>query len=261
MDNQRISSFKSQFDASMHTMDDTDIEYWSARDLMILLGYKRWENFEKAIQRAMTSCDASGMLSSDHFREVTKIVELGSGAHRRIKDFMLSRYACCLTVQNGDPQKEEIAFAQAYFALKARTLELLQERIACIDRAEAPDRFQISEMMLTQNIYERGVDDAGPGRIRSKGDAALFGSHAADEMKQKPCLPALTVAAKNLAAEMTKFNIDKKDLHGESAITMEHVQNNASVRSMLGERGIKPEELPPTVERRIKSQEIRCIAP
>lgn len=198
------------------------------------------------------------------------MVELGSKAKRNVKDYMLTRYACYLIAQNGDPKKEEIAFAQSYFAIQTRKQELIEERIALIERTEARGRLRESEKRLSQNIYERGVDDAGFGRIRSKGDQALFGGYTTQEMKNRlgvkdsrplaDFLPALTIAAKNLASEMTNYNVEEKDLQGESSITGEHIQNNRSVRDMLGQRGIKPENLPPSedikkLERRIKSQE------
>lgn len=244
-------------------------------NLMPLLGYERWENFDKAILRAMDSCETSGIRVSNHFREVTKMVSLGSGAHREIKDYMLTRYACYLIAQNGDPKKEEIAFAQSYFAVQTRRQELIEERIALIERTEARGRLRESEKRLSQNIYERGVDDAGFGRIRSKGDQALFGGHTTMEMKARlgvkdnrplaDFLPTLTIAAKNLATEMTNYNVEEKDLQGEHAITGEHVQNNLSVRGMLGQRGIRPEELPPSedikkLERRVRSQEKKLAA-
>ncbi len=263
MDKNKVIAIKIRF-------DETDIEYWLARELMPLLGYERWENFEKAIKRSMESCESSGITVTDHFREVTKMVQLGSGSKRNVRDYMLTRYACYLIAQNGDPKKAEIAFAQSYFAVQTRKQELIEERIAYIERTEARGRLCESERCLSQNIYERGVDDAGFGRIRSKGDTALFGGHTTQDMKHKlkvkdnrplaDFLPTLTIAAKNLATEMTNYNVEEKDLQGETAITTEHVQNNASVRSMLGERGIKPEELPPSedikkLERRVKSQE------
>jgi DNA-damage-inducible protein D len=270
MDKQRISAIKADFDNIIQIVENTDIEFWFARDLMGLLGYERWENFTKAISRAMDSCESASVPVSDHFREVTKMVDLGSKAKRSVKDFMLTRYACYLIAQNGDPKKEEIAFAQSYFAVQTRKQELIEDRIAYIERTEARDRLKESEKRLSQNIYERGVDDAGFGRIRSKGDTALFGGHTTQNMKQRlgvkdnrplaDFLPTLTIAAKNLATEMTNYNVEEKDLQGEISITNEHVQNNISVRQMLGERGIKPEELPASedikkLERRVKKEE------
>ena len=203
------------------------------------------------------------------------MVRLGSGSQREIKDYMLTRYACYLIAQNGDPKKEEIAFAQSYFAVQTRKQELIEERISLIERTEARGRLRESEKRLSQNIYERGVDDAGFGRICSKGDRALFGGYTTQEMKERlgvkdnrqlaDFLPTLSIAAKNLAAEMTNYNVEEKDLQGESAITEEHVQNNRSVRDMLGQRGIQPENLPAAedikkLERRVKSQEKKLAA-
>lgn len=182
------------------------------------------------------------------------MVNLGSGAKREVTDYMLTRYACYLIAQNGDPKKEEIAFAQSYFALQTRKAELIEERLNQLSRLETREKLRTAEKLLSQNIFERGVDEKGYGRIRSKGDTALFGGNTTEEMKRrlgvKPnrpladFLPTLTIAAKNLATEMTNYNVDNKDLQGEGSITWEHIQNNQSVREMLGQRGIKPEELP-----------------
>ena len=270
MDKNRIKIRTIELDEITRFDEENQIEYWFARELMGTLGYGRWENFEKSIKRAMESCESQGIAIEDHFREVTKMVQIGSSAKRKIKAYMLTRYACYLIAMNGDPQKEEIAFAQSYFAVQTRKQELIEERIALIERTQARDKLKESEKRLSQNIYERGVDDAGFGRIRSKGDSALFGGRTTQEMKRKlgvkdnrplaDFLPTLTIAAKNLATEMTNYNVEDKDLQGEKAITDEHVQNNSSVREMLGQRGIKPEELPPAedikkLERRVKSQE------
>ena len=274
MDKKTIYAMKNAFDEIVKIIQEEAVEFWYARDLMALLGYDRWENFHKAIERAIDSCKASEIEPADHFRSVTKMVQIGSGAERAVKDYMLTRYACYLIAQNGDPRKEEIAFAQSYFAVQTRKQELIEERIAYIERTETRGKLRESEKRLSQNIYERGVDDAGFGRIRSKGDQALFGGKSTQEMKKKlgvsdkrplaGFLPTLTIAAKNLATEMTNYNVEEKDLQGESAITSEHVQNNQSVRDMLGSRGIKPEELPPSedikkLERRVKSQEKKLV--
>ena len=271
MEKDKLIALKSSFDEIVNTIldDETTIEYWRARDLMPLLGYTRWENFYNVIRRAMESCETSGINVSDHFRDVTKMVSLGSGSERSISDYMLTRYACYLIAQNGDPRKDEIAFAQSYFAIQTRKQELIEDRIQLIQRIEARDKLRESEKRLSQNIYERGVDDKGFARIRSKGDQALFGGRTTQDMKDQygiksgplaDHLPTLTIAAKNLATEMTNYNVEQNDLQGEQSITSEHVQNNRSVRSMLGQRGIKPEDLPPAedikkLERRVKSEE------
>ena len=258
------------FDDIMHTTEDGTVEFWYARELMGCLGYTTWRRFKDAINRAIESCKSAEIEVSDHFADAVKMVEIGSKAVRDVDDILLTRYACYLIAQNGDPRKEEIAFAQSYFAVQTRKQELIEERIAYIQRTEARGKLRESEKRLSQNIYERGVDDAGFGRIRSKGDQALFGGRSTQEMKEKlgvsdkrplaDFLPTLTIAAKNLATEMTNYNVEEKDLKGEGAITTEHVQNNTTVREMLGIRGIKPEELPPSedikkLERKVKSQE------
>ena len=274
MDSRRIEQIKKQFDKAIQVTAEEKIEFWYARDLMKLLGYSRWENFKKAISRAIESCKTTQIEYLDHFREVTKMVLIGSKTHREVTDYMLTRYACYLIAMNGDTTKEEIAFAQSYFAVQTRKQELIEERIAYIERTQARNRLKESEKRLSQNIYERGVDDDGFARIRSRGDQALFGGHSTKDMKVKlgvkdnrplaDFLPTLTIAAKNLATEMTNYNVESKDLYGEPDITGEHVQNNTEIRKMLGERGIKPEELPPAehikkLERRAKSQDKKII--
>ncbi len=276
MEKNKIATLKRSFDEIAHThVDDSDsVEYWYARELQQLLGYSRWEDFERAVQRGITACENTGVPVENHFREVPKMVRLGSGSHREVRDYMLTRYACYLIAQNGDPRKDEIAFAQSYFAIQTRKQELIEDRIRLIERIEARDKLKESEKRLSQNIYERGVDEKGFGRIRSKGDMALFGGRTTQDMKNRygitsgplaDRLPTLTIAAKNLATEMTNYNVEEKDLQGESPITQEHIQNNRSVRQMLGERGIRPEELPPAedikkLERRVKSAEKKLVA-
>ena len=274
MDSRRIEQIKKEFDNAIQITEDEQVEFWYARDLMRLLGYTEWRNFENAVKRAVISCETSNIQSNDHFVEVNKLITVGKGARRPVNDYMLTRYACYLVAMNGDTTKEEIAFAQSYFAVQTRKQELIEERIAYIERTQARNRLKESEKRLSQNIYERGVDDDGFSRIRSRGDQALFGGHSTRDMKAKlgvkdnrplaDFLPTLTIAAKNLATEMTNYNVESKNLYGELSITGEHVQNNTEIRKMLGERGIKPEELPPAedikkLERRTKSQDKKII--
>lgn len=273
MEINRITSYTESFNAIANHIEGENgekVEVWFARDLQSRLGYARWENFQVAIGRAVESCKSQNINVDDHFREVTKMVTLGSGAQREIQDYMLTRFACYLIAQNGDPKKEEIAFAQGYFALQTRRSELIAEHLQYLARIEVRERLRSSEKQLSQNIYERGVDDRGYARIRSKGDTVLFGGHTTEDMKRRlgvkssrplaDFLPTLTIAAKNLATEMTNYNVEQKDLYGEASITTEHMDNNRSVRQMLSQRGIKPEELPPSedikkIERRVNSNE------
>ena len=241
------------------------VEYWQARELQELLEYTQWRNFLNVIEKAKIACENSGNAVSDHFADVSKMVKIGSGAERKQDDLILTRYACYLIAQNGDPKKEQIAFAQSYFAIQTRKQEVLEERILLMERVHAREKLAATETELSKNIYERGVDNSGFARIRSKGDWAMFGGLNTSDMKRKlgikenrplaDFLPTITITAKQLAAEITNFNVKKNDLKGEVNITSEHVKNNHDVRALLGKSGIKPEELP--VEEDIKKLERR----
>lgn len=249
--------------------DEEGGEFWLARDLQGLLDYAKWENFAKVIERARTACQVSGYEPDDHFLDVRKMVDLGSGATRAIDDIALTRYACYLIAQNGDPSKDAIAFAQTYFALQTRKQELIEQRIGEVERLSARRKLTLSEKELSGIIYERVGDQTSFARIRSKGDNALFGGHSTQDMKQRlgvpdnralaDFLPTITIKAKDFANEITNFNIKRDGLRDEPAITTEHVKNNRDVRGLLTQRGIRPEALPAAedikkIERRVQSE-------
>jgi len=274
MNKEEIAIYQERLDQIAQTEPEEKIEFWFARDIMGHLEYDRWENFLNVIEKAVVACENSGVPVENHFRGVTKMVPIGSGAERPVEDIMLTRYACYLIAQNGDPRKSSIAFAQTYFALQTRKQELIEEHMGLQQRLDARERLKESENALSRNLFERGVDEKGFARIRSKGDAALFGGKATQQMKSilavpegRPLadfLPTVNIAAKNLANEITNHNVTERDLQGELSITREHTQNNTTVRSMLVERGIRPESLPPAedlkkLERRVKSAEKKMI--
>jgi len=247
-----------------------NLECWSARELQEILGYAEWRNFLKVIDKAKTACENADVKVSDHFVDVNKMVELGSGSQREIDDIALTRYACYLVAQNGDSVKSEISFAQTYFAVQTRKQEIIEQRLLDMDRVIARDKLTKSEKKLSGIIYERGVDEMGFALIRSKGDHALFGGFSTNAMKHKlmipdgrplaDFLPTLTIKAKDFAAELTSHNVIEKDLSGTNKISDEHVENNRAVRKMLIERGVKPEELPPAedvkkIQRKLEGDE------
>ncbi|MFA6424016.1 MAG: DNA damage-inducible protein D [Candidatus Magasanikbacteria bacterium] len=273
MEKNIITHLHKTFEDCVHIEDD--IEFWLARELQVLLGYERWENFENAIKRAKIACTNAKNDVLDHFRGVTKMVDVGSRTTREIEDIKLTRYACYLIAQNGDPRKDEIAFAMTYFAVQTRKQEIIEQRLAQWDRLHAREKLSISEKGLSGILFERGVDNVGFARIRSKGDAALFGGYTTSEMKNKlrvpvsrplaDFLPSVTIKAKDLATEITSHNVKKdQSLNGEPIITDEHIKNNQNMRDMLVKSGIYPESLPPEedvkkMERKIKSADKKLV--
>jgi len=252
MKSEEIQNLFSQFEAAASELEG--VECWSARELQDLLGYSKWENFEKVVQKAKDSCKNAGEEVTYHFPDVRKMIMLGKGAEKEIDDLLLTRYACYLIAQNGDSRKEEIAFAQNYFAVQTRRAELVEQRILEFERVQARDKLSQTEKQLSGILYERGVDSKGFAIIRSKGDEALFrlNTHNLKRKMNIPenrpvadFLPTISIKAKDLAAEMTGLNVQSKNLKGQNSIEREHVDNNLAVRIMLTQRGIVPENLPP----------------
>lgn len=271
MKSEEIRALFAQFENASAEIES--VECWSARELQKLLGYTLWQNFEKVFAKAKNACENAGEDVKDHFIDVNKMVEIGSGAQKQIKDILLTRYACYLIAQNGDSRKEQIAFAQNYFAVQTRRAEIIEQRMLDYERVEARAKLRETEKQLSGVLYERGVDDRGFAIIRSKGDQALF-NLSTTMLKRKmnvpesrpvaDFLPTVSIKAKDFAAAMTAENVQIKNLHGVPAIEKEHVDNNLGVRKIMIERGLVPENLPPAedikrVERKLKSEEKKAL--
>ena len=268
-----ISELFKKFEDACYDFDG--VECWSARELQDILGYSQWRNFKNVIDKAQKSCEQAGEEAKNHFAEFSKMVEIGSGAQKPVEDIALTRYACYLIAQNGDATtKSEIAFAQTYFAVQTRKQEIIEKRLLDVARVTAREKLSQSEKKLSGIIFERGVDNKSFAIIRSKGDQALFGGKTTNDMKrilQVPAnrpladfLPTLTIKAKDFATELTSHNVIDKNLKGDNQITKEHTDNNLAVRKMLQDRGVKPEQLPPSedikkVGRRLENEEKKIL--
>ena len=267
MKKELITKLHKSFEDCAHQKDG--VEFWLARELQELLGYAQWRNFELVVEKAKIACQNAGQPVADHFADVSKMVEIGSQAERPVEDIALTRYACYLIAQNGDPRKDAIAFAMTYFAVQTRKQELIETRIAEWERLQAREKLTLSQKELSGVLYERGIDSQGFGRILSKGDAALFGGLSTQTMKDRLAvpdgrpladfLPTITIKAKDFANEITNTQVKQRDLRGETSITHEHVKNNRDVRKLLTDRDIVPEQLPAAedvkkLERRLKSE-------
>ena len=272
MKRELVQRLHKSFEDCAHEKDG--VEFWLARELQDLLGYTQWRNFETVIDKAKIACENAGQAVADHFADVSKMVGIGSQTQRQVLDLALTRYACYLIAQNGDPRKDAIAFAMTYFAVQTRKQELIETRLAEWERLHAREKLSMSQKELSGVLYERGIDSQGFGRILSKGDAALFGGLSTQNMKNRLAvpdgrpladfLPTLTIKAKDFANEITNTQVKQQDLRGEAPITLEHVKNNRDVRKLLTERNIVPEHLAPAedvkkLERRLKSDEKKLL--
>lgn len=272
MKKELILSMTTDFE-SYAQQTDGGVLFWLARDLQHLLGYTKWDNFLNVLSKAKTACEVSGHGISDHFADVGKTIQMPKGASKEVPDVMLTRFACYLLAQNGDPRKPQIAFAQTYFAIQTRKAELIEQRMLEAERVQAREKLKQTEKELSDTIQELTGGGQNFGLIRSKGDQALFGQSTQGMKKHwevpanRPLAdfaPTIILKAKDFATEITIHNARTHTLSSEAAISHEHVTNNRAVRDTLISRGITPEDLPPSedvkkVERRLASEERKSL--
>ena len=255
-----------------YAQQNDGVAFWLARELQVLLGYTEWRNFLTVIAKAKLACENAGQAVTDHFVDVNKMVDVGSQTQRQVDDLALTRYACYLIAQNGDPRKDAIAFAMTYFAVQTRKQEIIETRMADWERVQAREKLSVSQKELSGVLYERGIDSQGFARILSRGDTALFGGVTTQGMKAQLAvpegrpladfLPTITIKAKDFANEITTTQVKQREMRGEASISQEHVNNNSDVRKLLTDRNIVPENLPGVEgvkknERRLKAEERR----
>jgi DNA-damage-inducible protein D len=272
MKTELVQSLTTNFEAHAQ-QTETGIEFWLARDIQHLLGYTKWDNFLNVVSKAKTACDVSGHAVPDHFADVGKTIAMPKGAEKEVPDLMLTRYACYLIAQNGDSKKQEIAFAQTYFAVQTRKAELIEQRLLDAERISARKKLSATEKELSEVIFEQVGGNQDFAFIRSKGDHALFGKSTQamkahwkvpDSRPLADFAPTIILKAKDFATEITIFNARQHQMGTESAISSEHITNNKAVRDTLLERGIRPESLPPVedvkkVERRLLSEDKKAL--
>jgi DNA-damage-inducible protein D len=260
---------------------------WRARNLMDGLGYANWQNFREAIRRAWISAETSGNEPASNFLvgdgskpwhpdEVFTGVSKNPQGGRPSEDVILTRRAAYLVAMNGDSSKPQIAFAQQYFATSTRTLEVIQQRLVEAARLKTREKLTETEARFQGVVFQHGVDGDGIGRIRSKGDEALFGGENTGDMKKKwgvpkgrplaDFAPEVVNIAKQLGAAITTHNVKANNLNGEEQITDEHVANNEMVRGGVASRGIVLEKLEgeediKKIERRHASDARKLTAP
>jgi DNA-damage-inducible protein D len=244
-------------------------EYWSARDLQPMLGYSQWRRFEQAVDRAITSCKQSGNDPNHHFAGAGKMVELGSGSAREVADYQLSRFACYLIAQNGDPRKPEIASAQKYFAVQARRQELSDQLAADMERLELRKQTGEEFKALSGAAQQAGVQNRMFGVFHDAGYKGLYGGLSRDDIKSRKHIPekdnlmdrmnATELAANQFRMTQTRDKLGRESIRDQQQAIRTHEQVGKEVRDAIKRiGGTPPEGIPPAehikeVEKRLKT--------